>query len=129
MQELVHQHLLHAQARMKHQANKHRSERSFAMQDWVNFKLQPYVQSSVMPRAHHKLCFRYFNPYQIIDRVGQVAYHLAVPASSRIHLVVLVSQLRLGKVVDAYATMISLCLIRSCCSTMISLIGVRVGLC
>jgi hypothetical protein len=102
---------------------------SFAVQDWVYLKLQPYVQFSVMPRAHQKLCFRYFNPYQIIDRVGQVAYHLAVPASSRIHLVVLVSQLRLGKVVDAYATMISLCLIRSCCSTMISLIGVRVGLC
>jgi hypothetical protein len=70
---------------------------SFAVQDWVYLKLQPYVQFSVMPRAHQKLCFRYFNPYQIIDRVGQVAYHLAVPASSRIHLVVHVSQLRLAK--------------------------------
>lgn len=77
---------------MKHQANKHWSEQSFAVLDWAYLKLQPYGQSLVMPWTHQKLCFRYFNPYQIIDRVGQVAYHLALLTSSRIHPVVHVSQ-------------------------------------
>lgn len=35
MHSLVKQHLLHAQARMKRQADKHRSERQFAIGDWL----------------------------------------------------------------------------------------------
>jgi hypothetical protein len=52
MQHLVHQHLVRAQNYMQRQADKSRSERSFAVGDWVYMKLQPYVQSSVLPRAH-----------------------------------------------------------------------------
>ena len=47
MQRLVHQHLERAQLRMKKQAYKHRSERTFNVGDWVFLKLHPYVQSSV----------------------------------------------------------------------------------
>lgn len=43
MQELVHQHLLRAQAWMKRQADKGRSEWVFAVGDHVYLKLQPYV--------------------------------------------------------------------------------------
>ena len=53
MQDLIHQHLIRSQQRMKRQADKNRIERSFAVGDWVYLKLQPYVQSSVLPRAHH----------------------------------------------------------------------------
>jgi hypothetical protein len=95
MQELVHQHLLWAQARMKKQAYQHHSECSFAVGEWVYLKLQPYAQSSMMSRAHHKLSFKYFGPYQITSHVGAVVYHLQLPDHYLIHLVVHVSQLKL----------------------------------
>lgn len=73
---------------MKSQADKRRSERTFEVGDFVYLKLQPYVQSSLAPRAHQKLSFRYFGPFKVIDRVGSVAYKLELPPSSSIHPVV-----------------------------------------
>jgi hypothetical protein len=49
-----------------------------------------------MPRAHHKQSYKFFGPFQVIARVGTVAYRLALPPSSKIHPVVHVSQLRLA---------------------------------
>ena len=37
-------HLATTQARMKTQANKHKQDRSFAVEDWVFLRLQPYRQ-------------------------------------------------------------------------------------
>jgi hypothetical protein len=79
---------------MKHQADKGRTERTFAVGDSVFLKLQPYIQSSVAPRAHHKLLFKYYGPYTVLERVGEVAYRLALPEGSRIHPVIHVSQLK-----------------------------------
>jgi hypothetical protein len=47
--------------------------------------------------THHKLNYKYFGPYHITERVGDIAYRLELPASSKIHHVVQVSQLRLVK--------------------------------
>jgi hypothetical protein len=79
---------------MKIQADKHRSERHFAVGDSVYLKLQPYVQSSLAPRSNQKLAFRFFGPFSVIAKVGSVAYKLTLPASSHIHPVFLVSQLK-----------------------------------
>jgi hypothetical protein len=94
MQNLIRDHLLRAQARMKVPADKHRSERSFVVGDWVYLKLQPFTQQSVVTRANCKLAFRFYGPYQILDRIGAVAYKLALPATSLIHPVIYVSQLK-----------------------------------
>ncbi|CAN6249028.1 unnamed protein product [Urochloa humidicola] len=106
MTMLVQQHLNRAQQRMKSQADKNRTERSFAVGESVYLKLQPYVQSSLAPRANQKLAFRFFGPFPIVAKIGSVAYKLLLPASSMVHPVFHVSQLK--KVVPSSAVISSL---------------------
>jgi hypothetical protein len=90
---LLRQHLLRAQQRMKFQADKKRSDREFEVGDWVFLKAQPHAQFSLTGRSNHKLAFRYFGPFQILARIGSVAYRLQLPTTCAIHPVVHVSQL------------------------------------
>lgn len=94
MQSLIQQHLARAQNRMKLRADKKRTERSFNIGDWVYVKLQPYVQTSVAPRANQKLAYRFFGPYKIEEKIGYVDYKLQLPAESTVHPVFHVSQLK-----------------------------------
>ena len=64
------------------------------MGDEVFLKIQPYVQSSLAPRSCQKLAFKYFGPFRIVDRIGEVAYKLELPDTSSIHPVFHVSQLK-----------------------------------
>jgi hypothetical protein len=94
MQDLLRQHLLRAQQLMKKYADKNRSFREFSVGDMVFLKLQPYIQSSIAPRANHKLLFKFYGPFQVIKRISEVAYELKLPTGSTVHPVFHVSQLR-----------------------------------
>ena len=70
------QHLLRMQKRMKAQADKNRVERVFSVGDSVFLRLQPYIQVSLARRTNQKLAFKFYGPYKILERIGQVAYKL-----------------------------------------------------
>ncbi|XP_050378490.1 uncharacterized protein LOC126795770 [Argentina anserina] len=83
-----------AQARMKMQYDKHHSERTFVVGDWVYLKLQPYKQQFVQKRAVPKLASHYYGPYQITEKIGAVAYKLKLLSTAEVQSVFHVSLLK-----------------------------------
>ncbi|KAH0643232.1 hypothetical protein KY290_034830 [Solanum tuberosum] len=92
--ELLKLHINRVQQRMKDLANKHRSDRVFAVGDWVYLKLQPYRQVSVAAQPFNKLAAKYYILYIIDAYVGAVAYKLLLHVDVLIHLIFHVSQLK-----------------------------------
>ncbi|KAL6177033.1 hypothetical protein ACLB2K_053665 [Fragaria x ananassa] len=94
-----------ARARMKLQYDKKHVEREFQIGDWVYVKLQPYKQQSVAKRKSHKLSTRYYDPFEVEERIETVAYKLKLPAATKIHPTFYVSLLKkkLGSTVTASA--------------------------
>ena len=83
-----------AQDAMKKAADKKRRDVNYSIGQWVYVKLRPFRQRSVAGLIHPKLSKRYFGPFQISERVGQVSYKLKLPDAARIHPVFHCSLLR-----------------------------------
>ncbi|GKD67424.1 hypothetical protein Tco_1309532, partial [Tanacetum coccineum] len=70
---------------MEEKVNLKRREVEFNVGDKVLVKLQPYRQLTLARHLSHKLTKRYYGPYEILERIGKVAYRLALPVTSNIH--------------------------------------------
>ncbi|XP_068317065.1 uncharacterized protein [Pyrus communis] len=60
-------------------------ERQFEVGDSVYLKLVPYQLQTLSPHSYHKLQPRYYGPYEICEKAGNVAYKLNLPSSTKIH--------------------------------------------
>uniref|UniRef100_A0A8R7VAA2 Integrase catalytic domain-containing protein n=1 Tax=Triticum urartu TaxID=4572 RepID=A0A8R7VAA2_TRIUA len=83
-----------AQKRFKKYADINRTERSFQIGEQVLLKLQPHVQKSLASRPCAKLAYKFFGPFKILDKIGNLAYRLDLPQDSRIHPIFHISQLK-----------------------------------
>ena len=91
---LIRHHLLTAQSRQKSYADVRHRPLEFEVGDHVFLKVMP-KRGVVRFSKRGKLLLRFIGPFEILERVGTVAYRLALPPSmSSVHKVFHVSMLR-----------------------------------
>ena len=83
-----------AQNQQNMYAHNHRIDRVFQVEDLVYLRLQPYRKSSLKKEVAEKLQPRFYGPYKIIRKFGEVAYELEFPVERKIHNVFHVSSLK-----------------------------------
>ncbi len=83
-----------AQSRQKSHSNKKRRDLTFSVRDHVFLKALP-AKGVVRFRIQGKLSFRFIGPYEVLERIGPMAYLLALPPKlAGVHDVFHVSLLR-----------------------------------
>ncbi|GKV13749.1 hypothetical protein SLEP1_g24732 [Rubroshorea leprosula] len=91
---LIREHLRVAQSRQKSYADNRRRDLEFAVGEKVFLKVSP-TKGVVRFGIRGKLSPRFIGPFEILERVGEVAYRLALPPNlSEVHNVFHVSMLR-----------------------------------
>jgi hypothetical protein len=78
---------------MKKYADNKRSEREFVVGDMVYLRLQPFRQAAFGLHRNMKLTTRFYGPFKVLEKIGQVAYKIQLPESADIHPVLHVSQI------------------------------------
>ena len=88
----IKQNLKAAQDRQKIYANKNMTSREFKLGEHALLKVNP-KKISLKLGSCIKLAARFCGPFEILDKIGSVAYMLALPSSMNVHNVFHVSLL------------------------------------
>jgi len=92
--KMIRDHLLTAQSRQKSYSDQRRRPLEFSVGEHVFLRVSP-MKGILRFGRKGKLCLRFIGPFEILERVGQVAYRLALPPNlSSVHPVFHVSMLR-----------------------------------
>ena len=83
--ESVRARLLQAQEHARRFYNANHKDISFAVGDWVWLRLLHRQTQSLAPGPRGKLGPKYAGPYQVLQRIGEVAYRLRLPDNAWIH--------------------------------------------
>ena len=89
----IRQNLKASQDIQKIYADKHRVNREFSVGDHVYLKVRE-KKSSLKLGSCANMSLRYYGPFEVLERIGPVAYRLALSASTRAHNVFHVSYLK-----------------------------------
>ncbi|MCO5576152.1 hypothetical protein L7F22_029960 [Adiantum nelumboides] len=84
------------QSKQKKAADRHRRELVFSLGDWVllRFEKARLRKMKGKERLFPKLDMRYYGPFQVCDKISDVAYRLKLPEGWKIHNAFHVSLLR-----------------------------------
>jgi hypothetical protein len=70
---------------MKHTQDKTRRDAQYAVGDWIWLRVQQWSAVGVTFAAPSKLGPKFYGPYQILQRIGDVSYKVQLPTKARIH--------------------------------------------
>jgi hypothetical protein len=82
MLQTLQQNLICAQKKMKKHADNNRTARSFHLGDMVYLKMQPHRETALGMGSALKLTSKFYGPFRVIQKVGQQAYKLQLPAGT-----------------------------------------------
>lgn len=68
--------LLKLQETMKHFASIHCRYVNFKIGDWILVKLCPHKQTSTTGEPYSELAKRFYGPFQVSQKIGEIAYKL-----------------------------------------------------
>jgi hypothetical protein len=70
---------------MKEQHDKHRRNVEFAVGACVLLRLHHRAAAGITECTCAKLAPKFYGPFQVLERVGSLAYRLQLPPKARIH--------------------------------------------
>jgi hypothetical protein len=77
--------LLQAREYARRHYDAHHRALEFTIGDWVWLRMLHHPTQSLVVGARGKISPKYTGPYQVLERVGTVAYCLQLPDGARIH--------------------------------------------
>lgn len=91
---LLKAYLVDAQSWIKAQYDLNQHDIIFSIVDTIYLKIQPYWWSSLHWPANQKLAIWFYGAYKVLERIGEMAYPLAVHNGATIHLIYHVSKVQ-----------------------------------